>query len=92
MGLTWKDAVTTAFIGAIAVVYAAFLGGTSAWLVSSARGATLAVFVLGMVGGCMLSATVLPLASPATAAANATTPANDAITRQARTARDCGPR
>ena len=47
MGLTWKDAVTTAFIGAIAVVYAAFLGGTSAWLISSARGATLAVFVLG---------------------------------------------
>jgi hypothetical protein len=56
MGLTWKDAVTTVFMGAIAVVYAAFLGGTSAWLISSARGATLAVFVLGMVGGCMLSA------------------------------------
>jgi hypothetical protein len=56
MGLTWKDAVTTIFMGAIAVVYAAFLGGTSAWLISSARGTTLVVFVLGMVGGCMLSA------------------------------------
>jgi hypothetical protein len=38
------------------------------------------------------SAAVLPLASPATAAANATTPSTEAITRQARTARDCGPR
>jgi hypothetical protein len=44
-------------MGAIAAVYAAFLGGTSAWLISGARGATLAVFVLGMVGGCMLSST-----------------------------------
>ena len=56
MGLTWKDLVTTVFMGAIAAVYAAFLGGTGAWLISSARGTTLAVFVLGMVGGCMLSA------------------------------------
>ena len=38
------------------------------------------------------SATVLPLASPATAAANATTPRNDAITRQARITRGCGSR
>ena len=56
MGLTWKDLLSTMFMGAIAVVYAAFLGGTSAWLISSARGTTLAVFVLGMVGGCMLGA------------------------------------
>ena len=56
MGLTWKDVVSTVFMGAIAAVYAAFLGGTSAWLISSARGTTLAVFVLGMVGGCMLGA------------------------------------
>jgi hypothetical protein len=47
MGLTWKDAVTTVFMGAIAVVSAAFLGGTNAWLISSARGATLAVLVMG---------------------------------------------
>jgi hypothetical protein len=56
MGLTWKDVVSAVFMGAIAVVYTAFLAGTSAWLISSARGTTLAVFVLGMVGGCMLSA------------------------------------
>ena len=56
MGLTWKDIVTTVFMGAIAAVYAAFLTGTDAWLISSARGSTLAVLVLGMVGGCMLSA------------------------------------
>ena len=56
MGLTWKDVVTTVFMGAIAAVYAAFLTGTDAWLISSARGATLGVLILGMVGGCMLSA------------------------------------
>ena len=56
MGLTWKDGVTTVFMGAIAAVYAAFLGGTGAWLISSGRGTTLVVLVLGMVGGCMLSA------------------------------------
>jgi hypothetical protein len=56
MGLTGKDIVTTVFMGAIAAVYAAFLGGTGAWLISSARGTTLVVLVLGMVGGCMLGA------------------------------------
>jgi len=56
MRLSWKDVVTTVFMGAIAAVYATFLGGTSAWLISSARGTTLVVFVLGMIGGCMLSA------------------------------------
>jgi hypothetical protein len=56
MGLTWKDVVTTVVMGTIAVVYAAFLSGTGAWLISSARGTTLVVLVLGMVGGCMLSA------------------------------------
>jgi hypothetical protein len=56
MGLTWKDLVTTVFMGAIAAVYVAFLGGTGSWLISSARGTTLAVFVLGLVGGCILSA------------------------------------
>ena len=40
MGLTWKDAVTTVSVGVIAVVYAAFLGGTGAWLISRARGTT----------------------------------------------------
>jgi hypothetical protein len=42
--------------GAIVAVYLAFRNGTSLWLISSARGATTAVFILGMVGGCALSA------------------------------------
>ncbi len=56
MGLTWRDGVTTVFMAAIAACYAAFLGGTSAWLISSARGTTTAVLVLGTVGGCALGA------------------------------------
>ena len=55
MGLTWKDGISTLFMGAIAVIYLAFLHGTDLWLISSARGTTTAVFLLGMVGGCMLS-------------------------------------
>jgi hypothetical protein len=54
MGLTWKDGVSTLFMGAIAAVYLTFLHGTGLWLISSARGTTAAVFILGMVGGCML--------------------------------------
>jgi hypothetical protein len=56
MGLTWRDAVATIFMGAIAGIYATFLGGTNAWLISSARGTTAAVLVLGVVGGCALGA------------------------------------
>lgn len=56
MGLTWRDLVTTLFMGAIAIVYIQFLGGTSAWLISGARGTTTAVLILGMVGGCALGA------------------------------------
>jgi hypothetical protein len=56
MRLTWKDAVTTLFMAVIAAGYVAFLRGTSLWLISSARGATAAVLVLGVVGGCALSA------------------------------------
>ncbi len=55
MRLTWKDAITTLFMAAIVAVYVAFLNGTSLWLISSARGAAAAVFVLGVVGGCALS-------------------------------------
>ena len=54
MGLTWKDAVATLFMAAVVAVYVAFLSGTSAWLISTARGATTAVLVLGFVGGCAL--------------------------------------
>jgi hypothetical protein len=56
MRLTWKDAVTTLFMAVIVAGYVAFLQGTSLWLISSARGTTAAVLVLGMVGGCALSA------------------------------------
>ena len=56
MNLTWKDAVSTVFMGVIVAGYVAFRNGTSLWLISSARGATAAVLVLGMVGGCALSA------------------------------------
>jgi hypothetical protein len=56
MRLTWKDAVSTLFMAAVVGVYLAFLHGTSLWLISSARGTTTAVLVLGIVGGCALSA------------------------------------
>jgi hypothetical protein len=54
MRLTWKDAVATLFMGGIVAVYVAYLNGTSAWLISTARGTTTAVLVLGLVGGCAL--------------------------------------
>ena len=41
--MTWKDAIATLLTGAIIAVYAAFLSGTSLWLISSGRGATTAV-------------------------------------------------
>jgi len=56
MMLTWKDAVSTLFMGAVVAVYLAFLNGTHLWLISSARGTTVAVLVLGFVGGCVLGA------------------------------------
>ncbi len=56
MRLTWRDVVATVFTAAIVVIYAAFLNSTTAWLISSARGTATAVLVLGMVGGCGLSA------------------------------------
>lgn len=49
MNLTWKDAVTTVLAGAIVAIYTAFLNGTGAWLISSARGTATAVLVLGVV-------------------------------------------
>jgi hypothetical protein len=55
MSLTWKDAVSTVFMAAIVVIYAAFLYSTTAWLISSARGTAAAVLVLGIVGGCGIS-------------------------------------
>ena len=46
--MTWEDAIATLLTGAIIAVYAAFLSGTGLWLISSGRGATAAVLVLGM--------------------------------------------
>jgi hypothetical protein len=56
MKLTWKDAVSTVFMAAIVVIYIEFLNSTTAWLISSARGTATAVLVLGMIGGCAMSA------------------------------------
>ena len=56
MRLTWKDAVSTVFMAAIVVIYVAFLNSTTEWLISSARGTAAAVLVLGIVGGCGMSA------------------------------------
>jgi hypothetical protein len=56
MRLTWKDAVSTVFMAAIVIIYAAFLNSTTAWLISSARGTAAVVLVLGMAGGCGMSA------------------------------------
>jgi hypothetical protein len=56
MRLTWKDAVSTVFMAAIAFIYVAYLNSTTAWLISSARGTAAAVLVLGVVGGCSMSA------------------------------------
>ena len=56
MKLTWKDATSTVFMAAIVVIYVAFLNSTTAWLISSARGTAGAVLVLGIVGGCGMSA------------------------------------
>jgi hypothetical protein len=55
MGLTWKDGVSTLVMGAVVAVYLAFLNGTNLWLISSARGTTAAVLILGVAGGWMLS-------------------------------------
>jgi len=56
MMLTWRDAVTTLLAGAIIAVYLAFLDGTHLWVISSARGATAAVALLGLAGGAVLGA------------------------------------
>jgi hypothetical protein len=51
MRLTWRDAVATLFVAAIIAVCAAFAAGTDLWLISSVRGTTAVVLLLGM-GGC----------------------------------------
>jgi hypothetical protein len=56
MRLTWKDVVTTVCAAAIVAVYAAYLQGTEVAFISGVRWVAGTVLVLGMVGGCGLSA------------------------------------
>ena len=56
MRLTWKAAVAMVFMAAIVVISAAFLNSTSAWLISNARGTAAGMLVLGILGGCSMSA------------------------------------
>ena len=46
--MTWRDTTATLLTGAIVAIYAAFLSGTSLWLISSGRGATAVVLILGI--------------------------------------------
>ena len=48
MGLTWRDAVSACTIVVIVITYAAYLGGTSLLLISSAWAASAVVLVLGI--------------------------------------------
>jgi hypothetical protein len=57
MRLTFKDIVTTVFMGAVVAVYVAYLRGADLPLIASTRGTTAAVLILGVVGGCALGTT-----------------------------------
>ncbi|GAA2216197.1 hypothetical protein GCM10009850_116660 [Nonomuraea monospora] len=56
MRLTWKDALATVAAGVNVAVYVAFTQGADVPIVDSVRGATGTILLLGLVGGCMLSA------------------------------------
>ncbi|HEX4811398.1 MAG TPA: hypothetical protein VFV66_01405 [Nonomuraea sp.] len=56
MRLTWKDALATVAAGVNVAVYIAFTQGTNLPIVDNVRGATGTILLLGLVGGCMLSA------------------------------------
>jgi len=49
--MTREDATATLLTGAIVRVYAAFLNGTSLWLISNAQGATAILLVLRILSG-----------------------------------------
>ena len=55
MRLTGKDLAATLFTGAAVGAYAVFAHGADVPMLSSVRGTTLVVLVLGWVGGCALS-------------------------------------
>ena len=48
MGLTWRDVVSSCAIAVIVLAYAAYLGGTSLLLISSAWATSASVLVLGI--------------------------------------------
>ena len=48
MGLTWRDVVSSCAIAVIVLAYAAYLGGTSLLLISSAWATSAFVLVLGI--------------------------------------------
>ncbi|NJP96070.1 hypothetical protein HCN51_42680 [Nonomuraea sp. FMUSA5-5] len=56
MRLTWKDALATGVAGANVAVYVAFTQGADVPIIDSVRGATATILLLGLVGGCSLSA------------------------------------
>ncbi|GAA3561081.1 hypothetical protein GCM10022419_047150 [Nonomuraea rosea] len=56
MRLTWKDALATVAAGANVAIYVAFTQGADVPIIDSVRGATGAILLVGIVGGCMLSA------------------------------------
>jgi hypothetical protein len=51
MILTWKDGLATLFVGAAAVLYLLWAGGTTVSGLSGTRALTVAIFGLG-IGGC----------------------------------------
>ena len=51
MSLTWKDGLATAFVGAAAVLYLLWVGGTTVSGLTGPRALTVAIFGLG-IGGC----------------------------------------
>lgn len=56
MRLTWKDAIATVVAAVNVAIYVAFLQGADAPVVGTVRGAIGAILLLGIVGGCALSA------------------------------------
>ncbi|MGW3353012.1 hypothetical protein ACWDA3_57810 [Nonomuraea rubra] len=56
MRLTWKDALATVAAGVNVAVYVAFTQGADTPIIGDVRGATGTILLLGLVGGCMLSA------------------------------------